>query len=159
MLCTSPLLLLHVFGGCVPHPSAIPRRFPMVKSTPSVWKSVILCPMVSLPLGTVSYILLDWLSASPFSPSRLVFSWEIYLSVSIVLISSSSSQSENIILYVGCILVPQDVLLVGMHTGRVCLHTLAILYVLPSVSFFESGGLLYGILDGMRLNGKIGLDG
>ena len=50
-------------------------------------------------------------------------------------------------------------LLVGIHSGRVCKHTLAILYVLPFVSFFESGGLLYGILDGIRLNGKFGLDG
>ena len=58
-------------------------------------------------------------------------------------------------LYVGCDLVHQDILLVGMHSGRVCLHTLAILYILP----FEPGGLLYGILDGIRLNGKFGLDG
>ena len=46
-----------------------------------------------------------------------------------------------------------------MHSGRVCLHTLAIQYVLPFVSFFESGGLLYGIFDGIRLNGKFGPDG
>ena len=46
-----------------------------------------------------------------------------------------------------------------MHSGRVCLHTLAIQYVSPFVSFFELGRLLYGILDGIRLNGKFGLDG